>query len=159
MFYLLGWTGEIKCVNGPCFRSEFKNWAKDRDIIVNNSAPKKPTSNGLAECAVGNVKHMLLKHHQNYKAFRATPRTDSYLQSQVFYGRRMKTDAPITAATQKAWTDLSAAESDRQRVSNVKRKSAAKRSTSRPYLTPGQTVAVQNPSTKRWDRRGIIIKA
>jgi transposase InsO family protein len=69
MFYLLGRLGEIKCDNGPCFRTEFKNWAKDRDIIVNNSAPNKPTSNGLAERAVGIVKHMLLKHHLNYEAF------------------------------------------------------------------------------------------
>jgi transposase InsO family protein len=107
MFHLLGRPGEIKCNNGPCFRTEFKNWAKDRDIIVNNSAPNKPTSNGLAERAVGIVKHMLLKHHLNYEAFmhhalmefRATPRTDSYSPSQVFYGRRIKTDAPITAST------------------------------------------------------------
>jgi hypothetical protein len=118
MFYLLGWPGEIKCDNGPCFRSEFKNWAKDRDIVVNNSAPNKPTSNGLAERAVGIVKHMLLKHHLNYEAimhalmeFRATPRTDRYSPSQVFYGRRMKTDAPITARTLRTRTDLSAAES------------------------------------------------
>jgi hypothetical protein len=41
----------------------------------------------------------------NYKAFmhalmefRATPRTDSYSPSQVFYGRRMKTGAPLTAS-------------------------------------------------------------
>jgi hypothetical protein len=46
MFFLLGRPGEIKCDNGPCFRTEFKNWAKDRDIIVNNSAPNKPKSNG-----------------------------------------------------------------------------------------------------------------
>jgi hypothetical protein len=39
MFYLLGRPGEIKCDNGPCIRTEFKNWAKARDIIVNNSAP------------------------------------------------------------------------------------------------------------------------
>jgi hypothetical protein len=62
IFYMLGWPGEIKCDNGPCFRTEFKNWAKDRDIIVNNSTPNKPKSNGLAERAVGIVKHMLLKH-------------------------------------------------------------------------------------------------
>jgi hypothetical protein len=89
IFYLLGRPGEIKCHNGPCFRTEFKNWAKD--IIVNNWAPNKTTSNGLAERAVGIVKHMLLKHHLNYEAFmhalmelKATPRTDSYLPSQVF---------------------------------------------------------------------------
>ena len=69
MFFLLGRPGEIKCDNGPCFRTEFKNWAKERDITVNNSAPNKPTSNGLAERAVGIVKHMLLKHHLNYEAF------------------------------------------------------------------------------------------
>jgi transposase len=69
MFFLLGRPGEIKCDNRPCFRTEFKNWAKERDIIVNNSAPNKPTSNGLAERAVGIVKHMLLKHHLNHEAF------------------------------------------------------------------------------------------
>jgi hypothetical protein len=30
MFFLLGRPGEIKCDNGPCFRTEFKNWAKER---------------------------------------------------------------------------------------------------------------------------------
>jgi transposase len=65
MFYLLGRPGEIKCDNEPCFRTEFKNLVKDRDIIVNNSAPTKATSNSLAERAVGIVKHMLLKHHLN----------------------------------------------------------------------------------------------
>jgi hypothetical protein len=91
MFFLLGRPGEIKCNNGPCFRTEIKNWAKERDIIVNNSAQNKPTSNGLAERAVGIVKHMLLKNHLNHDAFmhalmefRSTPRTDSYLPSQVF---------------------------------------------------------------------------
>jgi hypothetical protein len=103
MFFLLGRPGEIKCNKGPCFRTEFKNWAKERDIIVNISAPNKPTSNGLAEHAI--VKHMLLKHHLNHEAFmhalmefRSTPQTDSYSPSKIFYGRRMKTDAPITAA-------------------------------------------------------------
>jgi hypothetical protein len=166
MFYLLGWLREIKCDNGPCFRSEFKNLAKDRDIIVNNSALNKPTSNGLAERAVSIVKHMLLKHHLNYEALmhafmklRATPRTDSYLPSQVFYGRRMKTDAPITAATLRMRTDLSAAESARPKVSDSKRNSASKQSTMRPDMISGQTVSVQNPTTKRWDKRGIQVKA
>jgi hypothetical protein len=41
----------------------------------------------------------LLNHQLNHEAFmhalmefRSTPRTDSYLPSQVFHGRRMKTD-------------------------------------------------------------------
>jgi hypothetical protein len=166
MFFLLGWPGEIKCGNGPCFRTEFKNWAKERDIIVNNSATNKPTSNGLAERPVGIVKHMLLKHHLNHKAFmhalmefRLTPRTDSYLPSQVFYGRRMKTDAPITAAALRMRTDLSAAESARQRVSDTKQNSANMQSKSRRDMIAGQTVSVQNPTTKRWDKRGIIVEA
>jgi transposase InsO family protein len=85
MFFLFGRQGEIKCDNGPCFRTEFTNWAMERDISVNNSAPNKPMSNGLAERAVGIVKHILLKHHLNYEAFmhalmefRSTLRTDSY---------------------------------------------------------------------------------
>jgi hypothetical protein len=164
MFYLLGRPAEIKCDNRPCFRTEFKNWA--RDIIVNNWAPNKPTSNGLAERAVGIVKHMLLKHYLNYEVFmhallefRATPRTDSYLPSQVFYGRRMKMDAPITALTLRMRTDLSVAESARQKVSDIKRNSASRQSTTRPDMISGQTVSVQNPTTKRWDKRRVIIEA
>jgi hypothetical protein len=89
--------------------------------------------------------------------FRSTPQTDSYLPSQVFYGRRMKTDAPITAAVLRMRTDLSAAESARQRMSDSKRHSASKQSTTRPDMISGQTV--QNPTTKRWDKRGIIVEA
>jgi hypothetical protein len=109
---------------------------------------------------------MLQKHHLNYEAFihaliefRSTPRTDSYSPSQVFYGRRMKTDAPITAAALRTRTDPSAAESARQRVSDTKRNSANLQSTSRPDMIAGQTVSVQNPTTKRWDKRGIIVEA
>jgi hypothetical protein len=166
MFFLLGSPGEIKCNNRPCFRTEFKNWAKERDIVVNNSAPNKPTNNGLAERAVGIVKHMLLKHRLNHKAFihalmefRLTPQTDSYSPSQVFYGRRMKTDAPITAAALRTRTDLSAAESARQRVSDSRQNSANSQSTKRPDIIAGQTVSVQNPTTKRWDKRGVIVEA
>jgi hypothetical protein len=166
MFFLLGRLGEIKCDNRPCFRTEFKNWAKERDIVVNNSAPNKLTSNRLAERALGIVKHMLLKHHVNHEVFmhalmefRSTPQTDSYLPSQVLYSRRMKTDAPIADAAQRTRTDLSAAESARQRVSDSKQKSAKSQSETRPDMIAGQKVSVQNPTTKRWDKRGIIVEA
>jgi hypothetical protein len=109
---------------------------------------------------------MLLKHNLNHEAFmhalmefRSTPRTDSYLPSQVFYGRRMKTDAPITAAALRLRTDLSAAESARQRLSNSKCNSASKQSRTRADMIAGQMVSVQNSTTKRWDKRGIIVEA
>jgi hypothetical protein len=91
--------------------------------------------------------------------FRSTPRTDSYSPSQVFYGRRMETDAPITAAALRMRTDKSAAESARQRVSDTKRNSANLQSTSRPDMIAGQTLSVQNTTTKRWDKRGVIVEA
>jgi hypothetical protein len=71
----------------------------------------------------------------------------------------MKTDAPITAAALRTRTDLSSAESARQRVSDTKRNSANLQSASRPDMIAGQTVFVQNPTTKRWDKRGIIVEA
>jgi hypothetical protein len=91
--------------------------------------------------------------------FGSTPRTDSYSPSKVFYGRRMKTDALATAAGLRTRTDLSAAESARQRVSDSKQISANSQSTTRPGMITGQTVSVQNPTTKRWDKRGIIVEA
>jgi hypothetical protein len=109
----------------PASEQSYKNWAKDREIIVNNSALNPPTSNSLAERAVGIVKHMLLNHHVNYEVimnalmeFRATLLTDSYLPSQVSYGT-------ISALTLRMRTDLSAAESARQRVSDSKCNSAS----------------------------------
>jgi hypothetical protein len=69
----------------------------------------------------------------------------------------MKTDAPITDAALRMRTDLSAAESARQRVSDSKQNSANLQSTSRQDMIAGQTVSVQNPTTKRWDKRGIIV--
>jgi hypothetical protein len=71
----------------------------------------------------------------------------------------MKTDAPITAAALRMRTDLSAAESARQRVLDTKQNSANLQSTSRPDMIAGQTVSVQNPTTKRWDKRGIVVEA
>jgi hypothetical protein len=123
-------------------------------------------SNGLAERAVSIIKHMLLEHHLNHEAFmhalmefRSTPRTDSYLPSQVFYGRKMKADAPITADALRARTDLSAAGSARQRVSDSKHNSVSKQSTTRPDMIARQTVSVQNLTIRRWDKRGIIVEA
>jgi hypothetical protein len=66
---------------------------------------------------------------------------------------------PITASTLRTRTDLSAAESARQRVSDSKHNSASKQSTTRPGMISGQTESVQNPTTKRWDKRGIIVEA
>jgi hypothetical protein len=42
-------------------------------------------------------------------------------------------------------------------VSDTKRNSANLQSTSRPDMIAGQTVSVQNPTTKRWDKRGVIV--
>jgi hypothetical protein len=86
--------------------------------------------------------------------FRSTPRTDCYSPSQVFYGRRMKTDAPITAAALRMRTDLSAAESARQRVSDTKRNSANLQSTSMPDMIAGQTVSVQISPQKDGTKEG-----
>jgi hypothetical protein len=74
-------------------------------------------------------------------------------------GAILITDAPITAAALRTRTDLTAAESARQRVSDTKRNSANLQSTSRPDMIAGQTVSVQNPTRKRWDKRGVIVEA
>jgi hypothetical protein len=71
----------------------------------------------------------------------------------------MKTDALITASALRMSTDLSAAESARQRVSDTKQNSANLQCTLRPDMIAGQTVSVQNLTTKRWDKRGIIVEA
>ena len=58
----------IRSDGGPQFRTEFKNWCDERQIIHELSSPYNPESNGHAEVAVREMKHLLAKT-ESWKKF------------------------------------------------------------------------------------------
>ena len=63
------------------------------------SSPKYPTSNGLVEAAVKNVKNLIKHSNDPYLAllaYRNTPLTDlMYSPAELLMGRRLRCDLPI----------------------------------------------------------------
>ena len=61
LFDTFGWPLSLRTDGGPQFRSEFKAFCVAHDISHELSSPYHPESNGHAESAVKNVKHLMEK--------------------------------------------------------------------------------------------------
>ena len=88
--------------NGPQFASDsFRKFAKDYGFVHITSSPHYAQSNGRAERTVQTIKNILKKASDPYKAmlaYRNTPLHKIGLSpSQLFLGRRLKTDLPTSA--------------------------------------------------------------
>ena len=99
---VLGWPQTIRSDGGPQYRTEFAQFCTKHDIKHKLTSPHNPQANGLAESAVKNAKHLLIKCKQNnlnfqtaLACFRNTPRADGYSPAQLFMGRRQQTSMPL----------------------------------------------------------------
>ena len=160
----LGKPERIRTDGGPQFRSEFKAWCKAQNIIHELSSAYHHESNGHAEVAVRDMKHLLEKTStwKNFKKalmeYRNTPRHDKLSPAQWLFGRRQRTDTP---ALPQAYRRLSNEELERfetLRREEVEKRNKRRHFRSLPPLVVGQIVSVQNPITNRWDSRGTIVK-
>ena len=99
---ILGWPMVIRSDGGPQFRSEeFEKFCASMHIKQELSSSYNPQSNGLAEAAVKQTKHLLAKclyTGEDFNAalleYRNTPRADGYSPAQMFFGRRQRTRLP-----------------------------------------------------------------
>ena len=95
-FNLFGVPQEIVSDNGPQYNSiEYDQYAKERNIELVPASPYHPEGNGLAESAVKNVKSLLLKYANNWKAFtralllwRNFPNKSGSSPAEMFLGHR-----------------------------------------------------------------------
>ena len=92
-FLDFGLPNVIRSDGGPQFRSEFDKYCDLKGIKKETSSAYHPKSNGLAESAVKNMKHLLKKSPQSFDAFRAalltwrnTPKSYGYSPAQLFFG-------------------------------------------------------------------------
>ena len=63
-FDLLGWLQTIRSDGGPQYRTEFDQFCTKHNIKHELTSPHNPQANGLAESAVKNAKHLLIKCKQ-----------------------------------------------------------------------------------------------
>ena len=76
-------------MGGPQYRTEFDQFCDKHNIKHELRSPNNPQANGLAESAVKNAKHLIIKckqTNQNYQTalacFGDTPRADGYSPAQ-----------------------------------------------------------------------------
>ena len=161
-FLEFGFPERIRTDGGPQFRSEFKAFCDEFNIKHEVSSPHYHESNGLAEAAVKQMKHLLDKKNQKWDDFqmallewRNTPNATGYSPSQLFFGRRQKGILPMLPSM----TDLdvdSAIKGAAARMDLAESKNS--NSILKHELGKGQRVAVQNESSKRWDSMGEIVE-
>ena len=100
-FNTLGWPESIRSDGGPQFLTEFDAFCSEHGIKHELSPAYSPQSNGLAEAAVKNAKHLLIKsctdktdyQHVLY-LWRNMPRADGVSPAELLFNRRQIINTP-----------------------------------------------------------------
>ncbi|PCJ22642.1 MAG: hypothetical protein COA94_08945, partial [Rickettsiales bacterium] len=148
-----GFPVEIMTDGGPQFRTEFNSYCLQHDIRHRKSSPYNPQSNGLAEAAVKNVKHLMMRTpSEDFPAalaiWRATPRShqeDS--PSKLFLGRKPRIAIPTLSATSSCQGE------------KLQEQTPSTEKSGKHQLQTGDRVRLQDPISRRWTETGIIQSA
>ena len=166
-FQKFGFPSKIYSDGGPQFRSdEFKQFCKRLDIANTLSSPYNSPSNGVAEQSVKEMKklvHCLTKsgkidNEEWTKAMLVyvnTPRRPLNLSpSELVFGRELRDGVACIPAILKP-EHRQAIERRVQSIADyqLSRSKADKL----PELSPGQRVAVQDKTSKKWSDFGVIV--
>ena len=155
----------IRSDGGPQFSSaEFHAWCVEHDIKHEVSSPVNPSSNGLAEAGVKQVKHLMLKCISDgtpwkpaLHEYRNTPRADGFSPFQMVFGSRGKTALPaLEAALSKMYSREEGREARRKYAAAWEDATADRRE--HESFEVGDVVYVQDPHTKRWDSKATILE-
>ena len=152
---------------GPQFTSHaFQTFAKEWGIKHLPSSPTYPQSNGKAEAAVKSMKKIIRgswngreldpsELARSLLQYRNTPsRRDGRSPAEKLYGRQIQDTLP---AHQMALNSNQQEKSREPTVGSSNQQYYNRKAHSLPEIKVGTNVAIQNPSTKRWDAYGIII--
>ncbi len=153
---------------GPQFTSHtFQSLAEEWGIRHLPSSPHYPQSNGKAEAAVKSMKKIIRgswnghqldqnKLARSLLQYRNTPsRRDGTSPAQKLYGHSIQDALP---AHRLAFKHRQPDRSKELAVDNYNQQYYNQKAHPLPEIHVGTNVAIQNPSTKRWDTYGIIIR-
>ena len=156
----------IRSDGGPQFRTEFKDWCDERGIIHDLTSPYNPESNGHAEVAVREMKHLLDKTG-NWEKFqhallewRNTPRFDGLSPAEWVFNRRQRTEAIALPSAYEKIPDhvIHDKESKRGRMIEKVKENANSGKRNNYELVEGTQVVIQDPKTKRWTINGVVLE-
>ena len=165
-FEIFGFPLAIRTDGGPQFRNEFKSFCRTNGIAHELSSAYNPTSNGHAESAVKNIKHMIIKCKKSKTQistalahFRNTPRQDGVSPAQLFLQRRIRINLPVLSKHLAPMNSEYMGDALTQRNLALQKSRSLRDQKCKPLalLEPGEKVLVQNDSTKLWDTKGLIV--
>ena len=157
----------IRTDGGPQFRQEFDEWCQEQGIVHELTSPYHPESNGHAESAVKEMKHLIAKtetwgrFRKALIEWRNTPRcSDDLSPAQWALGRRQRSSSPALPKAYDRLSDQALSEALNRReevMAKVKKDVDAGRKTL-TRLPVGTFVVMQDHKSKRWIHRGTIVE-
>lgn len=165
-FHEVGFPKRLKSDGGPQFRQKFAEICTEFGIIVEQSSPYNPRSNGLAEAAVKQIKGLMKKiGGHDSDAFRSallewrcTPRADGFSPATGFFGRQVRTLLPSARSAEFRPEVTRRDFAEARKMADDRRVSAASGRSLAP-LRVGDRVHVQHPIDKDWSYCTGLIKS
>ncbi|MEL6802194.1 MAG: DDE-type integrase/transposase/recombinase [Bacteroidota bacterium] len=176
IFKNYGRPEHLETDGGPQFQSsQFLQFLKNWNVSHRVSSPYYPQSNGRAELGVKTAKRMLREHTNSDGSldndevamallqYHNTPMQQGCMSpAQLLFGRSLPDFLPVSPRMYQLhpyWAELSRKNQASRRAHQIKTAKRYNLATRKlPTLQAGQKVAVQNHVSKRWDRRGVILK-
>jgi hypothetical protein len=154
-----GWPQRLGSDGSRQFRQEFKEWCTANNITFKLSSARNLASNGLAEAAVKQVKHLLEKtdgpslFSRAMLALHNTPLANSRVSpAQALFKQDLRMPGLPTVPSAKP------ASRTGHTVCAVRPGGPCGPSTRLATVQHGESVRVYNPDAKRWSSRATVMK-
>lgn len=161
----------LRTDGGPPFTSsDFKSFTERWGVHHVVTSPHYPQSNGHAEAAVKAAKHFIVKtaptgnidceeFDRGLLELRNTPTPTGRSPAQILYGHPLRTCVPAHPASFLQEWQTRTEECDRRAAARADQVQSQYDSHARPLprLSVGQRVRIQDPTSHRWDKVGVVM--
>lgn len=161
----------LRTDGGPQFTSsEFQRSMERWGVRHHVTSPHYPQSNSHAEAAVKAIKYLILKtapsgnieceeFDRGLLELRNTPNPSGRSPAQILYGHPLRSCVPAHPQSfSKEWQEKTE-DCDRRAAARTKedKERYDQQAHPLPMLTIGQQVRIQDPTTHRWDKVGVVM--
>ena len=160
-FQVFGYPETLRTDFGPQFRGEFGTFCQEHGIKHEVSSPYFPRSNGLAESAVKNMKHLIIKCDNNFEKFQPalaqwknTKRAERPSPNELFLGRLVRLDNPVLLSSLKFTVPITDVSKDPSTSAELNNPDGTGKRLRPLGLSRG--VWIQDNRTKRWNIKARI---
>ena len=157
VFNTYGWPVLLRTDGAPNFRQKFKAWCEEKDIMQEVSSPHNSRSNGCAESAVKKAKKIVKRTGARGVELQALMQAanlavarDGNCPADHFWSRQVR--LPGHPAVRKDIDVKEQVQIRKERQSRL----LGKRFSNRTF-DDNQKVRVQDPETKRWTMKGVVV--